>query len=87
MNNTGAYIPSRGAPGADVLTYCAANKIGLIPWFLLAAGKLTRLNRFDEPTAAALHESELRGRAAVACLVSHRSQALAHGRRVDQLRR
>jgi aryl-alcohol dehydrogenase-like predicted oxidoreductase len=27
---------------ADVLTYCAANDIGFIPWFPLAAGKLTQ---------------------------------------------
>ena len=26
----------------DVLAYCAANKIGFIPWFPLAAGELTR---------------------------------------------
>jgi pyridoxine 4-dehydrogenase len=26
----------------DVLTYCAANNIGFIPWFPLAAGQLTR---------------------------------------------
>jgi pyridoxine 4-dehydrogenase len=26
----------------DVLTYCAANKIGFIPWFPLAAGELTQ---------------------------------------------
>ncbi len=26
----------------DVLTYCSANDIGFIPWFPLAAGKLTR---------------------------------------------
>lgn len=26
----------------DVLAYCAANSIGFIPWFPLAAGKLTR---------------------------------------------
>jgi pyridoxine 4-dehydrogenase len=26
----------------DVLAYCATNKIGFIPWFPLAAGKLTR---------------------------------------------
>ena len=26
----------------DVLTYCAAHKIGFIPWFPLAAGELTR---------------------------------------------
>jgi aryl-alcohol dehydrogenase-like predicted oxidoreductase len=26
----------------DVLAYCTANKIGFIPWFPLAAGKLTR---------------------------------------------
>jgi pyridoxine 4-dehydrogenase len=31
-----------GRQSEDVLAYCAANKIGFIPWFPLAAGELTR---------------------------------------------
>ncbi len=35
----------------DVLAYCAANDIGFIPWFPLAAGKLTRPGRLVDRIA------------------------------------
>jgi aryl-alcohol dehydrogenase-like predicted oxidoreductase len=37
----------------DVLAHCAANNIGFIPWFPLAAGELTRPGRTVDRTAKA----------------------------------
>jgi pyridoxine 4-dehydrogenase len=37
----------------DVLAYCAANNIGFIPWFPLAAGELTRAGRLVGRIASA----------------------------------
>ncbi len=39
--------------GEDVLAYCAANKIGFIPWFPLAAGELTRPGSLVDRIASA----------------------------------
>jgi len=53
----------------DVLAYCAANNIGFIPWFPLAAGELTRpggvVARIAEAHAATA------GQVALAWLLQH----------------
>jgi aryl-alcohol dehydrogenase-like predicted oxidoreductase len=53
----------------DVLTYCTANKIGFIPWFPLAAGKLTRPGGVVDRIAKA-HDATP-GQIALAWLLEH----------------
>jgi len=53
----------------DVLTYCTANRIGFIPWFPLAAGKLTRPGGVVDRIAKA-HDATP-GQIALAWLLEH----------------
>ena len=53
----------------DVLAYCTANKIGFIPWFPLAAGKLTRPGGVVDRIAKA-HDATP-GQIALAWLLEH----------------
>jgi aryl-alcohol dehydrogenase-like predicted oxidoreductase len=53
----------------DVLAYCTANKIGFIPWFPLAAGKLTRPGGVVDRIAKA-HDATP-GQVALAWLLHH----------------
>jgi len=53
----------------DVLAHCTANKIGFIPWFPLAAGKLTRLGGVVDRIAKA-HDATA-GQIALAWLLEH----------------
>jgi len=53
----------------DVLAYCTANKIGFIPWFPLAAGKLTRPGGIVDRIAKA-HDATP-GQIALAWLLEH----------------
>jgi hypothetical protein len=51
----------------DVLSHCAANSIGFIPWFPLAAGELTRPGRLVDRIASA--HGATTGQVALAWLV------------------
>jgi pyridoxine 4-dehydrogenase len=53
----------------DVLTYCAANNIGFIPWFPLAAGELTRPGGIVDRIASA--HGATTGQVALAWLLQH----------------
>src|SRR6476620_7357192 len=53
----------------DVLAYCTANKIGFIPWFPLAAGKLTRPGGVVDRIAKARGATS--GQIALAWLLQH----------------
>jgi pyridoxine 4-dehydrogenase len=53
----------------DVLTYCTANNIGFIPWFPLAAGKLTRPGGVVDRIAKA--HAATPGQVALAWLLEH----------------
>jgi aryl-alcohol dehydrogenase-like predicted oxidoreductase len=53
----------------DVLTYCTANNIGFIPWFPLAAGKLTRPGGVVDRIAKA--HGATSGQIALAWLLQH----------------
>jgi aryl-alcohol dehydrogenase-like predicted oxidoreductase len=53
----------------DVLAYCTANNIGFIPWFPLAAGKLTRPGGVVERIANAHNATA--GQIALAWLLQH----------------
>jgi pyridoxine 4-dehydrogenase len=53
----------------NVLTYCAANDIGFIPWFPLAAGKLTEPGGSVDRIAKAHHATA--GQVALAWLLQH----------------
>jgi pyridoxine 4-dehydrogenase len=53
----------------DVLTYCAANNIGFIPWFPLAAGELTRPGGLVDRIAEA--HGATAGQVALAWLLQH----------------
>jgi aryl-alcohol dehydrogenase-like predicted oxidoreductase len=53
----------------DVLTYCAANKIGFIPWFPLASGELTRPGGIVDRIAKA--HGATAGQVALAWLLHH----------------
>ncbi len=53
----------------DVLAYCTANKIGFIPWFPLAAGKLTRPGGIVDRIAKA--HTATPGQVALAWLLEH----------------
>lgn len=52
-----------------VLTYCAANSIGLIPWFPLASGDLARPGGLVDQIATA--HGETTGQVALAWLLRH----------------
>jgi pyridoxine 4-dehydrogenase len=60
-------LVERGSEG--VLTYCAAHKIGFIPWFPLAAGDLTRPGGIVTRIAAA--HGATPGQVALAWLLQH----------------
>jgi pyridoxine 4-dehydrogenase len=53
----------------DVLAYCAANNIGFIPWFPLAAGELTRPGGLVDRIASA--HGATTGQVALAWLLQH----------------
>jgi pyridoxine 4-dehydrogenase len=53
----------------DVLAYCAANNIGFIPWFPLAAGELTRPGGLVDRIASA--HGATAGQVALAWLLQH----------------
>src|SRR4029077_4961150 len=53
----------------DVLAYCAANNIGFIPWFPLAAGELTGSGGIVDRTAKA--HGATAGQVALAWLLQH----------------
>jgi aryl-alcohol dehydrogenase-like predicted oxidoreductase len=53
----------------DVLAYCTANRIGFIPWFPLAAGKLTRPGGVVDRIAKA--HAATPGQVALAWLLEH----------------
>jgi pyridoxine 4-dehydrogenase len=53
----------------DVVAYCAANNIGFIPWFPLAAGELTRPGGIVASIANAHHATA--GQVALAWLLRH----------------